>query len=171
MLYAITLPPKPPSRIWCKTWQDELTFDPHAVALLRDLKRQKILGLITNFDHPPHLQTYLKKIDLLKYFDVVVISGEVGIKKPNPEIFKFAFEPTGLCRCNTVYIGDSIVDYKAATAAGIQPIIIRRQGDKKPVGEATSGKYAASDKFLAEMVKTGQLLMIQHLDQLREILL
>jgi HAD superfamily hydrolase (TIGR01549 family) len=154
----------------CQTWQDELKLDPQAVPLLRHLKQEnKIVGLISNFDHPSHVQTYLKRVHLLQYFDVVVISGDVGINKPNAEIFRFAFEATGLCCGNTVYIGDSIIDYEAATAAGIQPIIIRRQGDKKPVAEV-KGKYAASDQFLAEMVERGQLLMIQSLSQLRDIL-
>ena len=40
-------------------------------------------------------------------FDTVVISGEVGVKKPDPAIFRIALDQTGLQPQDVAFVGDS----------------------------------------------------------------
>ena len=60
-------------------------------------------------------------------FETIIISGEVGVKKPDPDIFKPALSATGLKPDEVVYVGDVDVDVEAANAAGIMPLLIKRQ--------------------------------------------
>lgn len=48
--------------------------------------------------------------EIRKLFDVVMISEEVGIKKPSPELFQMAFEKLGVEPQDIVYVGDSEQD-------------------------------------------------------------
>ena len=101
-------------------WQKHISLDPEAHPVLHTLQQHsKKLALVSNFDHPPHAHSVLSKHGLTPYFDSVVISGEVGIKKPDPRIFDTAFEQTGMKPEEVIYVGDTEDDVKAARAAGI----------------------------------------------------
>ncbi len=109
-------------------WQESIELDQDAVPVLKKLKEDgRILGLVSNFDHPPHVRRYLSEYGLDCLFETIIISGEVGVKKPDPDIFKPAFEATGLMPGEVIYVGDADVDVKAANAAGIMPLLIKRQ--------------------------------------------
>lgn len=107
-------------------WQRYVELDPDAPAVLSALAKTKKLALISNFDHPPHSRRILRETGLAQRFDSIIISGEVGIKKPNPEIFRFALQETALNADEVVYVGDTQEDVDGATAAGIKPILIVR---------------------------------------------
>lgn len=57
-----------------------------------------------------------------------MISEEVGVKKPDPQIFSYALARTGLQASEVIYVGDSEEDVEGALAAGIFPIRIIRHG-------------------------------------------
>ena len=68
-------------------WQSHVSIDPEAMPVLMDLKRRnKTVGLVSNFDHPPHVRRILSENGWATVFDTIVISGEVGLKKPDPAI-------------------------------------------------------------------------------------
>jgi YjjG family noncanonical pyrimidine nucleotidase len=51
----------------------------------------------------------IDRLDLAKYFDVVVISSEVGVTKPRPQIFDITFERLGQpSKRSALMIGDSL---------------------------------------------------------------
>src|SRR5437899_2562928 len=113
-------------------WQMHVQLDPDAAAVLSGLAESKTLALISNFDHPPHAHRILRDNGLAGYFKTVFVSGDVGIKKPNPAIFRIALEQTGLNSDEVVYVGDTQEDVDGATAAGIKPILIARPQDPEP---------------------------------------
>ncbi len=95
---------------------------PGTMELLDYLKPKYHLHLITNgFQEIQH--TKLGGSGMEPYFDTLTVSEEVGVKKPNPEIFRFA-----LCKANatadeSIMIGDEMdVDIDGARAAGIDQI-------------------------------------------------
>jgi putative hydrolase of the HAD superfamily len=99
----------------------------HAEAALNHCKTQGyILGLVTNGKK----DIQHAKIDLLGlrgYFEVIVISGEEGISKPDPEIYRLALERLGAEPGNTLFIGDHPVnDIWGAGKAGMEGIWLRR---------------------------------------------
>jgi len=71
----------------------------------------------------------IKGANLSRYFDSVIISGEVGVGKPEPRIFELALECLGVCPEETVMVGNSLTrDIIGAQKAGIRAIWINRPG-------------------------------------------
>ena len=47
----------------------------------------------------------IKKMEnskILRYFDVIITSESVGVKKPNPKVFNFALEKANAKNCNSM---------------------------------------------------------------------
>ncbi len=107
-------------------WQDHMKLDAEAIAVLKILKEKFSLALISNFDHPPHVHSLLTDLQIRNLFDSIIISGDVGVEKPDPIIFLFALKETGISPNNCVYVGDENIDSIAAKAAGIHSITIER---------------------------------------------
>jgi len=105
---------------------------PDAEPALRQLKSTYRLGLLTN--GAPGVQ--LPKIEgsgLAQYFDTIIISGEVGIGKPDPRIFLHIANRLDVSPAETVMVGDSLErDILGAQQAGIRPIWLNRAVDSPP---------------------------------------
>ncbi len=107
-------------------WQRHVSLDPFAHGVLGRLGPTFRLALVSNFDHEHHVHRVLGETRLVEHFETVVISAEVGMKKPDPRIFDSALRATGLRPDEVVYVGDAQVDVDAARAAGMRPVRIRR---------------------------------------------
>lgn len=107
-------------------WEQHVKIDDEALEVLRSLDEDKVLALISNFDHPRHIRRVMARHRLIPFFDSVVISGEVGIQKPDPRIFHLALHEARLTADDVVYVGDTRDDVGGARAAGIIPILIQR---------------------------------------------
>ncbi|MDQ0193324.1 HAD family hydrolase [Paenibacillus wynnii] len=99
----------------------------HAETILNYCRdRGYILGLLTNGKK----DIQHAKIDLLSlrhHFKDIVISAEVGISKPDPEIYQLALERLGVDAAHTLFIGDHPVnDIWGAGKAGMKGIWLRR---------------------------------------------
>lgn len=94
-----------------------------AVEVLTAFKQQGIkLGLITNGSvHSQNAK--LDQAKLRDYFDVIIISDEVQVKKPDKRIFEIALERLDAAAAHTCYVGDHpINDIKGAKDAGLSAI-------------------------------------------------
>ncbi len=106
-------------------WQKYISVADNAPVVLSKLRKEKILALITNFDHAPHIRKTLKHFDLEKFFDAIIISDELNCCKPDPKIFDAALLETNLTPEEVIFIGDNVNDDIAgARAAGIEPVLI-----------------------------------------------
>jgi epoxide hydrolase-like predicted phosphatase len=65
-------------------------------------------------------------------FDVVVISGEVGMRKPQPEIFRFTAEKLGVDLAGCVFVDDHPGHLKAALAEGMTTVLHRSPAETIP---------------------------------------
>ncbi|MBC8081403.1 MAG: HAD-IA family hydrolase [Gorillibacterium sp.] len=95
----------------------------------QNLERIRTLGLrmgvISNFS--PSLRDILQEKNILSFFDPVIISTEVGIEKPNPDIFKLALKRSGLDASEVLYVGDhEWNDVWAPGQVGVDAIRIKR---------------------------------------------
>lgn len=118
-----------------EVWGSHISLDPEASELLHALRPNYSLALISNFDQPPHVKSLLKRHRLTELFDVVAISGEVGIKKPDPRIFDSVLGSLHLRPPACFYLGDTAEDAICAQAAGLRSITIERSG----VGDTSLG--------------------------------
>ncbi len=114
-------------------WQRHISVDPEAMPVLTALKQDhKTVGLVSNFDHPPHVRRFLSENGWAHLFDGIIISSEVSLKKPDPTIFALALQQTGVPQAAAVYVGDTRDDVAGALAAGIHPILIARSDHPTP---------------------------------------
>lgn len=89
--------------------------------------RDLVLGVISNATDLA--RRVLDNLDLTKYFDVVVLSEEVGVRKPSPKIFHIAAERAGVKPSRCLFAGDKLaVDVVGAKGAGMNAILIDRLG-------------------------------------------
>ena len=63
--------------------------------------------------------------DWRSLFDAIVISGEVGLHKPGPEIFELALSEIGLPASECVFIDDLKENIEGAEAVGIKGVLHR----------------------------------------------
>ena len=101
---------------------------PGTMELLEYLKPKYHLHLITNgFEEVQH--TKLSGSGMEPYFETLTVSEEVGVKKPNPEIFRYALKKAGATPEESLMIGDEMaVDIDGARAAGIDQVFFNATG-------------------------------------------
>jgi putative hydrolase of the HAD superfamily len=85
------------------------------------------LGLISNFER--WLEEMLVELEVGHLFEWSVISGVVGVEKPDPEIYRIASEVAGVPPSRSVHVGDSYAnDVRPAEAAGMRAVLLDRVG-------------------------------------------
>ena len=68
---------------------------------------------------------YLReKFDINKYFDVISISGDLKMKKPDERIFLCTIEKLGVNAEECIYIDDRRGNLEAAKKVGMKPILL-----------------------------------------------
>ena len=99
---------------------------PDAKPLLERLGERDIkVGLISNATDLA--RRVLKRLDMERYFDPIVISSEIGHRKPEREIFDRALDRAGVAPSRAIYIGDKLaVDVVGASRAGLNAVLIDR---------------------------------------------
>lgn len=105
------------------TFGDHNVIFEHTVPLLKELKKRGLLvGVITN--GPSYLQNHkMDESGLREYCDIVVVSGDLGIHKPDKGIFEITAERLGLKCEECVYVGDHpINDIQGALSSGMSAI-------------------------------------------------
>jgi putative hydrolase of the HAD superfamily len=69
------------------------------------------------------------RLEIDKLVDLVVISDEIGIKKPNPELFDYCLRKFGVKGYETIYIGDRIdKDIIPANMNNLYSVYLHRGG-------------------------------------------
>ncbi len=96
---------------------------PEVLAALRDSFR---LGLISN--GPSEIQWYkVRKFHLEDSIEAIVISGDVGVHKPDPAIFRIALGRLSSSPREAIHVGDSLRDDVAgANAASLGSVWVNR---------------------------------------------
>ncbi|MDP8953061.1 MAG: HAD family hydrolase, partial [Actinomycetota bacterium] len=79
----------------------------------------------------------------------VVQSSDVENSKPAPDVFKLALERSGASPDDTVSVGDSIWDVKAAEAAGVRTVAVLSGGAFDEAALKAVGAVAVYDDCAA----------------------
>ena len=95
------------------------------VPALEDLSDDHRLLVLSNFDR--RLHSILGGHGLLKYFEQVIISSEVGAAKPHPRMFQAALAAGGCLPQESLHIGDDVkCDLTGAQGCGIHAFHVQR---------------------------------------------
>jgi putative hydrolase of the HAD superfamily len=101
---------------------------PDALPALRELAASGYtLGIVSNFES--WLTTLLERLGISPLMSVVVVSGDEGIEKPDPKIFRLALDRLDASPERAVYVGDNPrIDVEAALALGMGAVLVDRRG-------------------------------------------
>jgi putative hydrolase of the HAD superfamily len=97
------------------------TLDDAMLALVRELRAVLPVALVTN--GTTRLRADLDAAGLTATFDAVANSAELGVAKPDPEIYRRAAGLVGAPPESCVLIDDTPVHVEAAAAAGLATVL------------------------------------------------
>jgi len=97
--------------------------DREIVEFLRSLRSSHHVGLISNAW--PDLRDYITKLKFDDAFDNMVISGEVGVLKPEARIYQIALEQAGVSPNEAVFVDDLYENIEGCQAVGMHGIHFR----------------------------------------------
>jgi FMN phosphatase YigB (HAD superfamily) len=112
-------------------------FPAHHGPLLRDLSGRARLAVVSNFDYTPTALDILERAGVADLFQAVVVSDEVGWRKPHPEIFARALSHLGVEPTEALFVGDRAdIDVVGAQRMGMPSVWINREAQPLPAGIA-----------------------------------
>jgi putative hydrolase of the HAD superfamily len=149
-------------------WIDDLTsayirpvftvppyLNPDAREALQWLKsRKKLIGLICNTGLTPGigLRRLLEKEKVAQYFDLMLFSEEIGIRKPDPRIFHLVAEKLDISPSEAVHIGDNLKsDIWGAQKAGFRAIHLSSEEGRDKLAESDPSSLLSLSKRLGSL--------------------
>ena len=145
-----------------------LEVDDAGPVLIDALRSKRInTSLVSNYDHPPEIYRFLGDSGLGERLHPVIISGEVGIWKPDPRILNLAMEMIGVGPKEALYVGDSRVDVEVALAAGVMPAIIARQDG---YADPFRSQEEEIETVFKDLIRKGEVKVIRDLGEVASLL-
>lgn len=127
---------------------------PGAHETLRELRAAGLrLGLISNASDDDNVQRLIDNARLREYFDPILVSAAVGLRKPNPRIFELVLAAWGLPPTAVTMVGDTLgADILGAQLAGLRHVWLSAHADV-PANRAHRGNITpeAEIQALAEL--------------------
>ena len=106
-----------------------MVYPEHHTKILFYLKEKGYrLSVVSNFDHAPTARQLLGKFGIAHFFEDIIISEEVGWRKPHRKIFEFALSELGQSASDVIFIGDNLeADIMGCSDCGIDSVWVRRK--------------------------------------------
>jgi HAD superfamily hydrolase (TIGR01549 family) len=118
---------------FAKEFMHYVTIDDDALNVVQKLHGKYKLGLISNFGIPECGRQLLDHFGLTKFFSLILISGEINVRKPSPKIFDRALNALGVNASRAVFIGDMLdLDIMGPKKVGMKTILIERKTQYEP---------------------------------------
>jgi putative hydrolase of the HAD superfamily len=122
--------------------------------LLDALSNTGTLGALITNSSMRSQRARLQDVGLDAVFAAVVISGEIGVAKPDPAIFATVLERIGLTAAEVWHVGDSLsTDVAGAQAAGICSVWLNRTGQALTEADPIPDLQVNSLDEVAEMLR------------------
>ncbi len=108
-------------------WCDIFWENPGMTEILKMLHTRARLILISNTNswHTDYVQ---KRFNVLTHFHALILSYEIGVCKPDEQIFQAALSAAGTAPENCLYFDDSELNIQAARKIGIPSVLFRYDG-------------------------------------------
>lgn len=112
-------------------------FPAHHGPLLERLARRFRLAVVSNFDYTPTAVGILEDAGVTHLFQTIVVSDQVGWRKPRREIFDVALDALGVAPREALFVGDRAdIDVAGAHGVGMPVAWINRTSEPLPAGVA-----------------------------------
>ena len=114
-------------------WED-------SIPALRELRGRGIrTAVVSNCDHST--RPIVERLGLYEEADAVILSFEAGVAKPDPGIYRTALEAVGTSPAETLFVDDQAAYCDGAVAAGMDALLILREGDEPWEGVSEPGGH------------------------------
>ncbi len=114
--------------VFFQNFIDSLELRPYAEQLLVEAAKICRVALISNFTHGPVVHSSVCKLGISRYFDAVIVSGDIGWRKPHEKIFKDTLDKLQVKGEEAVFIGDCpLEDIKGAREVGMRTVFVKSQ--------------------------------------------
>jgi len=114
--------------VFFEDYLNSLKLRPYVKKLLTKVSTEHKLGLVSNFTYAPVIYAGTRKLGINQFFNAVLVSEEVGWRKPHTRIFEEALRRLDATAEEAVYVGDSpLEDIKGAKAVGMKTVFIPSQ--------------------------------------------
>ncbi len=118
--------------VFVQAFIEDLRMEDFVPGLLAELKKEHKLALVSNFAYGPGPLKVLQRFDLAEFFDTVIVSAEVGVRKPHKRIFKEALKRLNVKAEEAVFVGDSLkADIYGAKKLGLKAILVENIGIRR----------------------------------------
>jgi len=117
-LYATGHGSKTPEEVRAE-FKEIAKIDPDTVAIIKKLRSAKYVTALVSNTTTDEIGPILDEHELRPLFDAIIISSEVGIRKPNPAIFELILKELGVEANETLFVDDTLDNVEAAVALGI----------------------------------------------------
>ena len=98
-------------------------LDAELVGHIQRMRGRYKTALLSNAS--PQLTELLETLRVTDAFDVIVISGLVGVQKPDPAIYHILLERLGLSPEETIFVDDFVENVEAARELGMDTLHFR----------------------------------------------
>jgi putative hydrolase of the HAD superfamily len=95
----------------------------NVIKLIRELKNKGYkVALLSNYSREGG-RRMRQVLHLDKVFDLMLISGEIGLAKPHPEVFLYLIKKLNVSPSEIIFIDDSPKNIKTANSLGITTVL------------------------------------------------
>jgi len=101
---------------------------PGAKALIASVHELGLITALATSSPSDELNSLLDILDITGVLDAKTTADDIGISKPDPEVFLTAMEVASLDPARTLAIGDSVWDVEAANRAGVGCLAVESGG-------------------------------------------
>ena len=127
---------------------------PDVVPCLEALEGRFRLGVIAN--QPSSVRQAMARDGLTRFFEVWGVSDDLGLQKPDPELFSHVLSTAGVSPASAVMLGDRLdYDVRPAKAAGMHAVwVLRGEAPDEP----TPAQLAQADASVDDLGQVPALL-------------
>jgi 2-haloalkanoic acid dehalogenase type II len=132
---------------------ERVEYFPDAVPVLAALHNRYRLAIITNGFTETH-EARVAPLELGRFFDHVVMAGDLDMVKPDPAVFHYAMRLLEVAADESVMVGDRFNrDVEGAHAAGMRAVWVNPHGDPPPAGARPAEAVIASMRDLPQALE------------------
>jgi len=113
-------------------WIQARTMKKGVPSILRRLKSRHKLGIVSNFSDSSTVWKTLRRFNIEGFFDAVVVSIDVGWRKPCPRIFQTALKTLRVPASESLFVGDELDhDIEGANKVGMPTVWLKKASTQR----------------------------------------
>jgi len=130
-------------------WNRNTIYYPNILDFVDNINKKYRVSILSNTHYPNLIYNNLDNMRVRNYFYKIYTSVEIGIRKPNKEIFEHVLNDLNISENNAVYIGDNYNDdYLGAKTVNMDCYLIDKLNKYKELGAySIAGLFELTDKI------------------------